>query len=666
MTIQHYTNVSEFVTAIETVLKIPSLNPDQIKSIKELVTANMSFCQNSLNPTLGFYLQSLAGKIKQFSNKPDDVEFSDHLSENAAEIVLPDEIVQNIMQSIPNPKMKDLATLTLLSKKHHFFSKQILQNLRSPLKDLGIKDMQTLFVFVEKNGAYLRHLSLDTTLAPNGEQLKKILKFCPNLEHLDLCCKNIIKPEDLLCIDALTELKSLRLFYCRSIHTLPSFNRLLKLEKLVLSELKTRSLSSLFAFLEKNGAYLRYLVPGTLAPDGEELKKIVRCCPNLEYLDICCENITNPEDLLCINALTELKSLELFACATDTFPCFNRLLRLETLRITGFHNLETLPSFDHWIHLQKLVISECECLTQLPCFDQLVNLRKLEISDCGCLAQLPSLDQLESLRTLLIFCVSLTSLPSLDFLTNLQCLGLHSSEITQYPSLDQLARLRKLEIYMGDTLIPFPSLNNLISLQWLHIRAHPELIYLPTLNHLSNLKHLILEGECLQVLPLDQLFQLQELTISSSTLTELPSLDHLTQLKKLTIDAPELIQVPSLDQLSQLQELSISSWTLTELPSLACLTQLKKLTIHASSLDRFPSVSALQALNELSIRADGELIVPHVTSLPNLNRFSFNGKEKKLKLEHLAKIVSALLLITIPGLATPSGSPLKLIHTRNN
>ncbi len=444
-----------------------------------------------------------------------------------------------------------------------------------------------------------------------------------------------------------------------------------------LKDVGINNLQEAMEYIEKQGSQLRYLDLEGLDSDldGEMLKKIVSGCPNLEQLFISdLQKITNPEDFLCLNALTELRTLFLKKIETETFPSLDKLVKLYNLNLE-FNHITHLPSLDPFGELQYLDIKSSS-LKEFPSLDKLVNLKMLYI-DCDRLKHLSSLKQLNHLQSLKIFASRLKSLPILDQLSNLQYLNV-KGDFSHLLYQEELLKLPKLKSYYFNEfyypnlvfkckecyIFTIPNAIEYIEKNGKYLKSLdlnglnkeidgetlkkavaycPNLEYLlidriianadelSYLNALPELKILdIKEIQIDEFPPLEKLIKLEELRVGVNSIEKFPSLDHFSALEILEIKSKTLTELPLLDQLLKLNKLIVHCDRLTQLPVLNHLSNLKELEIHSSSLTMLPALDLLLNLEKLDVLGESITDYPReqLLALPKLTHCMINGQER--------------------------------------
>ena len=491
-------------------------------------------------------------------------------------------------------------------------------------------------------------------------QLRSLAIHC-NLTHqapsfLDNVCKakslsklSISSIADLLIPRAIGQLKNLRrlrLYYCRGLHSLPeSLGNIASLEQIEISYSSCEHLHSRIG----DNFNLKSLYLGHT--EIRELPESIGRLENLEFLDLDC-NSNLCELPATIGKLSSLKTLRITAGITGgikKFPC--SIYSMEALRTLTITNIgarcETTPFSQRGLlppGLTQLTINNCswdvprwllsgpslrilelkglstkllpEFIEDSPC------LEVLAIKSCRNLEALPQKLNNTSLSELRIwYAVRLSCLPSrLGDLKGLQILSIVSCDkIRMLPgSIGDLEDLRELTMHTsGVTSLP-ESICSASKLETLEISSARNLVDLPeSLAAMGRLKHLkILDAPNLKrIQDCHGCFSsLESLIISDCGVTDIPhSILQSNRLVGLFLDLRhttshlfKLARLPNLQKLNlslddaecpyigpantpSLHEITLSLGKAREIPDGICdLKDLSSLAIVSSTITRLP------------------------------------------------------------------------------
>ncbi|XP_057818922.1 disease resistance protein TAO1 [Cryptomeria japonica] len=409
----------------------------------------------------------------------------------------------------------------------------------------------------------------------NIEALKnlKVLKlnYCTSLQvlpdlanhtsiiQLELCgCKELRElPES---IGFLTELKFLDLSNCCNLIQLPNtISNLKSLEVLFLSNChRIRMLPDSF---EDLGVLKKVKLDGMPL---KNLPKSFRWLSCLEKLSLhgCHELRSLPQPL---GELNRLRYLDLHGCSSlQTLP--NSIYELESLcrlDMTGCGRISLEAEIGDLVCLERLVLSNCAAIWRLPIsIGQLNCLQHLNLNHCTSLVRLPEeLGDLVRLEELLLNeCYNLCELPQsigkLSWLKTLEMEETYSLSVLP-ASFSRLTSLKNLKA--GGCPLP-QHIGELSSLENMHLKSYKMSFLPPTFGTLLRLSKLYLH-HCTEFLELPLLpKELIEVRIQDCLgLKKISNMSHMKRLKLLRIhNCRELVELPDFGSLQSLQELSIS------------------------------------------------------------------------------------------------------------
>ena len=218
-------------------------------------------------------------------------------------------------------------------------------------------------------------------------------------------------------------------------------------------------------------------------------------------------------------------------------------------------------------------------------------------------------------------------------LTNLEVLNLMFHQLDAIPEgIDQLQSLRVLKVLGTSKPVLLPSsLDNLANLEELSLSQNG-LVNLPDLSGLIKLKKLNLGYNNIIQLPdfFANLISLEELSLARNKLSTLPpSFGKLKALKSLDIKNNQLVNLPSvLFECEGMQELDLYKNGIKQIPGeFNKLIELKKLDLSHNQLTELPaSFSRLEQLEELDIKENpfNQILPQAVYDLTTLKKLSYS------------------------------------------
>lgn len=433
---------------------------------------------------------------------------------------LPNDMVKKIFTSaISNPEETQmlLGTLGCLTKDPNFYPNTIKEDLRLDAINQGklkIHDIPELngkkkkiLKHIVSLGKNLKYLELEKHVWLDDDDLKEIVKACPNLKTLIYSGRNV-SSQGTGEILKLTQLEVLHLYKSSSLPA--SLDSLSHLKELLLDANGPGPIPSLDGLpqLEKLTLYCTQNIPS--------LDQLV----NLKELRIV--NSTHP--IASLNNLVGLEKLSISSGA-QPIPSLDALINLVDLTIT---NSGAIPSLQKQEKLTRLEIRNHN-ITQIDLTSQ-APLQELILKNCRRLQKLPDLDQPEELHTLSVY------------------VGLGADQVKQY------SNLRRLTMY-GFTADLMNHLPHLEELSFSERSAQSELDKI-SLQQKQQLKKININSGSLALFSLDEFVNLEELKIENSYDKTL-SLEKNTALKKLTLQYNGFKRIKHLDKLAQLTHLKI-------------------------------------------------------------------------------------------------------------
>lgn len=348
---------------------------------------------------------------------------------------------------------------------------------------------------------------------------------------------------------------------------------------------------------------------------------------NLESLHINAVNVPGG-----VGSFTKLKNLHLYGQERRVTPFLASQLGSLPLESLAFDNVG-YTSMPEWIfdikslkHI-RFEVSDLETIGER--FGELTNLETIYIPRNNLKALPNSIGQLTKLKKLWVLDNDLTAIPlSIGNLVNLEdfyvggnqiqvfpevlsnlkelkTLSISQNSVTQFPplSLPKLERLYMKYLFLTDfpSGVEFPALKKL-GLDYIPFEEFPKAVL-----NLTNLESLSYTGNELEEIPLEisNLVNLKTLNFWSNNIREIPSgtLDQLVNLETLTLSYNELSSFPNLQGLTNLYSLGLKSNNLTgEVPEwvfgLSNLTYLglayNQLTGIPNQFDKLPKLRSLE------------------------------------------------------------------------
>lgn len=289
---------------------------------------------------------------------------------------------------------------------------------------------------------------------------------CPTLKYLDIQdCNDLVEvgtlPKALtklvligcsklrkikgLC--GLTKLQILNISWCQEVEELPSFETLVSLEELQVSEcVNLKSIQGL-----------------------EQLTQLIK-------LDV--SGCSELEELRGVGHLISLNMLRTSGCVKlKSIQVLEQLTQLLELHVCNCFELEELLGIEHLKSLKELLATNCKKLKSIQGLEQVTQLKYLDVSGCYELEKMPDVGCLESLVVLRASeCVKLKSIQGLEQMTQLRELDVsYCLELEELPGFERLKSLMKLQARCCTKLKRIKGLAQLAQLRELDVSLCPEL-----------------------------------------------------------------------------------------------------------------------------------------------------------------------------------------------
>ncbi|XP_024961211.1 putative disease resistance protein At4g19050 [Cynara cardunculus var. scolymus] len=239
----------------------------------------------------------------------------------------------------------------------------------------------------------------------------KILPSLSNLSNLrELLLSRCASLVELPSLESATKLEVLDVSHCGSLEDIanPSFETMISLQKLDLSETKIKYLPAL-----SNPSNLRQLVLKncTILQNLELNVSLL----NLEVLNLACITSLAPNGVEPVKDMINLQFLDLSGTPIGQLPPMSNLKNLAHLSLAGCRRLEAVPNLDHLSNLEVLDLSGSS-IKRLPNFSSFKNLRKLLLKDCVMVEDFPDMEINNLLAPGLKLPHEISSLTHLDYL----------------------------------------------------------------------------------------------------------------------------------------------------------------------------------------------------------------------------------------------------------
>ncbi len=309
-------------------------------------------------------------------------------------------------------------------------------------------------------------------------------------------------------LDALTQIKSLRLAFNHLTGPIPDLSNLTSLELLYLrSNRLSGSIPSLDSLVNLTHLYLAENELSGEIPDLEALK-------NLRVLDLGSNQLSGP------------------------VPSLDSLANLQTLSLHGNRLSGRIPSLQSLTELTDLDLGSNRLTGGVPSMASLISLRRVHLNDNRLAGQIPSLGHLAGLKRLTISGNELTGrIPRLSPLSELEYLDLSHNQLSgEIPKLSDIGNLRWLDLSHNQLVGQIPDLSAHSYLKGLLLKDNQLSGHAPDLGTLADLAWLDISGNRLtgSFLDLNILTSLEGLILSRNRLTgpipDLRALDKLAWL----------------------------------------------------------------------------------------------------------------------------------------
>jgi internalin A len=284
------------------------------------------------------------------------------------------------------------------------------------------------------------------------------------------------------------------------------------------------------------------------------------------HLDLSDKKINNISEIIGLNDLESLKSLDLSGNFIES--------------ISGFDNLNNL----RYLNLDQNLITKIQGLDNLVNLEEFIIGRRLD-TDFG-ISKLEGLDNLKNLRKLTISVIFLKEISGLENLGNLEELTIICYGHT--------TRFKKCNV-VG--LSNHPNLKRIV-LQGIRIK---------TLEHFKDLEQLeeLTARDCdiEEINHLSKLNNLKFLDLSKNfPIEEIKGLDSIINLTELYInDCFQIKRIDGLDSLKNLKVLSLNHNQITFIENLEMLQNLQKLDLSSNKINLFQGIGTLNKLEELNL-----------------------------------------------------------------
>ncbi len=249
------------------------------------------------------------------------------------------------------------------------------------------------------------------------------------------------------------------------------------------------------------------------------------------------------------------------------------------------------------------------------------NVTQIVLKDNGLDGRLPAaITALQHLEKLEIRRNNVTGIESLLGMFALRTLIISENPISHLPLMGDLISLDTLWLY-NCQVVTFPDLSNCLALKYLLIMNNG-LKHIPSLANNTALTKVIITGnnELTNIPGIEDLVNLEQLTIYGNGLTTLPNINRLQKLWRLDCRANNITVIPPLDSLVSLEYLNVSYMSVSTLPPLHALNKLKTLKCEYTFVDSIPNLGSLDSLETLDI--DGARL-QHLNGLENCHRLSW-------------------------------------------
>lgn len=232
------------------------------------------------------------------------------------------------------------------------------------------------------------------------------LGLLPKLKKLQISENDFL--QDLPSLDFLTQLESLEISFNRYLEAIPSLNNLTQLKNLEIYE------NPSLAILPGLNSLINLKI---LWIDSDKIQSLPSFNSLMELEKLTISECKSLLALPSFEFLSKLKNLEIkYNPVLQSIPSFLGLVNLEELWIRDNKSLVEISSLEGLTRLQFLWIGDNESLPAIPPMEDLINLSTLYITNNNSLEKIPSLEMLTQLKSLDIDNPSLKEIPSLDHL----------------------------------------------------------------------------------------------------------------------------------------------------------------------------------------------------------------------------------------------------------
>lgn len=215
---------------------------------------------------------------------------------------------------------------------------------------------------------------------------------------------------------------------------------------------------------------------------------------------------------------------------------------------------------------------------------------------------------------------------------------LSNSNISNLSGLEYFTSTFKIDV-SGNNVTSLPNFSNSSSVKYLYA-SNNQLTSLPNLSGLTNLLELQVQNNELTTLPaLNSLLSLTTLIATNNQLTSLPAINNLSSLKIFNVGInPSLGSLPDFTPNYNLTELHIHQTGISEIKGLASLTQLKKLFCWGNSISDLSALSGNINLTVLYAFGNKLSTLPTLTNKASL--FSVEVANNQLTFEDLLPVAA--------------------------
>ena len=293
--------------------------------------------------------------------------------------------------------------------------------------------------------------------------------------------------------------------------------------------------------------------------------------------------------------------------------------------INLYENPVTLNILSKLLYLRRLNISknwytECDWIISIECLSPLINLEILEM-DYNFIEDLSPIKNSKSLKFLSVIHNKISDISVISELTNLENLNLSENFIIDILSLSNLINLRTLNLKDNriTDISGLKSLKKLTNLEmsWEYVE---NLEVLGCLTYLQKLDLTIVdsmigdisEGNICDISFLENLIQLNELTIIRHKVKNISPLKNLTQLKFLALGSDKLDgnytvygnyieDISALENLVELESLFLTDNKINDISILKSLGKLTKLGLAGNNISDISVLKYLENLKWLQL-----------------------------------------------------------------